>query len=97
MPDDISSNFAIEEDTAAVAAVHGVSAEETEDTTDTPPLWKQAVGALVGSALALLLYGAYSVASPVVTAWLTPDDTVTERHTAPVSAAARKQRTQVQE
>lgn len=35
-----------------------------------PPLWKQLLGAVLGAGVALLLYEGYSVASPVLTAWV---------------------------
>jgi len=35
-----------------------------------PSLWKQLLGAVGGAAIALLLYQAYKVSAPIVTAWL---------------------------
>ena len=36
----------------------------------TPPLWKQALGAVVGGSLALVLYGVYEYGSPQLLAYL---------------------------
>lgn len=46
-----------------------------------PPLWKQLLGAVLGAVVALLLYEAYSVTSPVITAWVVaPQSQINAQH-----------------
>lgn len=79
MPEDIHTNFAVE---GAEPVTHPVSADSEGADDGTPPLWKQAVGAVVGSLVALALYTAYEAAAPTVTGWLSGDPThaAEERH-----------------
>lgn len=72
MPEDIHTNFAVE----------GPSAPNTtppveDDDDGPPPLWKQGLGAIAGSLIALALYTTYEAAAPVVTGWILPKE---ERH-----------------
>lgn len=73
MPDDIHTNFSV--DAPAAPAPEPLPDEEDAPM---PPLWKQAVGAVAGSLIALALYTVYEAASPVVTAWVSGG----ERHAA---------------
>lgn len=97
MPEDIHTNFAVED----IRTVTPPAAVEEDADDGTPPLWKQAVGAVVGSLVALALYATYEAAAPAVTGWLSGDPThaAAERHqeesvsAKKVSTGARQKRT----
>lgn len=92
MPDDIHTNFVIEETNGNPPAGEPVTDDDNE--IPPPPLWKQALGAGVGAMIALAIYSAYTAVAPTISAWVSASD---EEHGAPVkevSTGARKQRAQ---
>ncbi len=81
-------------DTEINSAFTVIDEDKTEDQESAPPsLWKQLLGAVVGATIALILYGIYEAAAPVVTAMVTPSHAEEEKKAEPVSAAKRVQRT----
>lgn len=91
MPDDIHTNFIVEDAKATPPA-----GEPTVDDDDMPPppLWKQALGAGVGAMVALALYSAYAAVAPTVSAWVLADDEEKTEHVEQVSTGSRKKRAQ---
>lgn len=71
MPEDIHTNFVIE---GTQPATPPVSVDQDDADDGPPPLWKQGLGAVVGSLVALALYSAYEAAAPTVTGWLSGEE-----------------------